>query len=191
MICLIDNYDSFTFNLYQYLGEIDEDIKVFRNDCISIKEIRQLSPTHIVLSPGPGRAENAGICIALVQELSGEFPILGVCLGHQSISLAFGGKVDYAPEIVHGKTSKVINSQKGLLKNLPKEFIAGRYHSLCVPTENLPSCLEVYAKTIDGVIMAFGHKKHPTFGLQFHPESILTPYGKQILENFLKVEVPK
>ena len=189
MICLIDNYDSFTFNLYQYLGEIDPNIKVFRNDKVSVSDIVKLNPKHIILSPGPGRPENAGICVNLIKALSGKIPILGICLGHQAIALAFGGKIDYAPEIVHGKASKIFNLRKGILKSLPKEFKAGRYHSLCVSPENLPDCLEVTALTNDDVIMAVRHIMHPTYGLQFHPESILTKNGKQILKSFLKSRV--
>lgn len=188
MICLIDNYDSFTFNLYQYIGEINPQIKVFRNDSVSIDDIKKLSPTHIVISPGPGRPEDAGICVELVQKLSGHIPILGICLGHQAISLAFGGKVDYAPQILHGKKSKIINLKLGILKDLPDVFEAGRYHSLCVPKSSLPDCLKVHAITNDDIVMAMGHVSHQTYGLQFHPESILTTCGKQILHNFLESE---
>lgn len=188
MMILIDNYDSFTFNLYQYLGEINPNIKVFRNDKITLDEIEKINPDHIILSPGPGRPENAGICVELVKRFSGRIPILGICLGHQAISLAFGSEIIYAPEIVHGKISKILNYQEGILKSLPKEFDAGRYHSLCVSAEQLADCLEIQAITVDKLIMAIKHKQHPTYGLQFHPESILTKHGKQILQSFLKVE---
>lgn len=187
MICLIDNYDSFTFNLYQYLGEINPDIEVFRNDKITVDEVAKLNPSHIVLSPGPGRPENAGICVELVKKLSGTFSILGICLGHQAISLAFGGTIDYAPQIIHGKKSTIKNTGKGILKGLPKEFEAGRYHSLCMSEISVPDCLDIHAKSEDGVIMAVKHKTHSTYGLQFHPESVLTECGKQILKNFLEV----
>lgn len=186
MICLIDNYDSFTYNLYQYLGEMCPDIRVFRNDKITIDEIRAMAPDHIVISPGPGRPEDAGICVDLIRTLSGRIPILGICLGHQAMGLAFGGRIDYAPEIVHGKRWPVKNTKKSLLQDLDERFEAGRYHSLCVAMETLPDTLEPLAETEDGVLMAMRHKIHPTFGLQFHPESILTPDGKKILKRFLE-----
>ena len=186
MICLIDNYDSFTYNLYQYLGEICPDIRVFRNDKITVDDIRALNPDHIVISPGPGRPEDAGICVDLIQAMTGKTPILGICLGHQAMGLAFGGKVDYAPEIVHGKRWQVQNTKKSILSDLDDVFEAGRYHSLCVVAHSLPGTLEPLAETEDGVLMAMRHKTHPTFGLQFHPESILTPDGKMILKRFLE-----
>ncbi|MEX1307357.1 MAG: bifunctional anthranilate synthase component II/anthranilate phosphoribosyltransferase [Eubacteriales bacterium] len=186
MICLIDNYDSFTYNLYQYLGEMCPDIRVIRNDKITIDEIKAMKPDHIVISPGPGRPEDAGICVDLIRELSGKIPILGICLGHQAMGLAFGGTIDYAPEIIHGKRWQVKNTKKGILQDLGEAFEAGRYHSLCVARVNLPDVLEPLAETEDGVLMAMRHKGHPTFGLQFHPESILTPHGKRILKRFLE-----
>jgi len=186
MICIIDNYDSFTYNLYQYLGIIQPDIQVVRNDKVSVADIEAMKPNHIVLSPGPGRPEDAGICVDLVKQMSGTIPILGICLGHQAIGLAFGAKVDYAPEILHGKISHVINLKKGILENTPEVFEAGRYHSLCVPEKTMPKTLECLARTEEGVVMAMRHQTHETYGLQFHPESILTQAGMGILRSFLE-----
>ena len=189
MICLIDNYDSFTYNLYQYLGAICPDIVVVRNDQINGKDVKTMRPSQLVLSPGPGRPETAGICVELVREWTGKIPILGICLGHQAIGVAMGAKIDYAPVIVHGKQSMIYHQNKGILRDLPSGFLGGRYHSLVVKEEGLPDCLEIQAYTADRTIMALTHREHPTFGLQFHPESILTEYGKRLLRNFLNIKM--
>jgi anthranilate synthase component 2 len=187
MILLVDNYDSFSYNLYQMIGVIDHSIKVVRNNKITLDEIRELNPDSIVLSPGPGKPKDAGICIDLVNDFYEEIPILGVCLGHQSIYEAFGGDVSYSKKLVHGKASTVkLNNKNPLFSHLDKEISAGRYHSLSAVKETLPSNLEVIAKSEDGEIMAISDKKYAVYGLQFHPESILTPDGSQIIENFLK-----
>ena len=190
MLLLIDNYDSFTFNLAQYLGELGEDVRVLRNDAIDVAGIRALAPQRIVISPGPGTPDDAGITLALIRELAGAIPILGVCLGHQAIGQAFGGKVVRAREIMHGKTSPVRHRGDGVFAGLPNPFEATRYHSLIVERESLPECLEVTAWTehVDGsfdAIMGLRHKMLPVEGVQFHPESILTPRGHDLLGNFL------
>ena len=185
MILLIDNYDSFSYNLYQLIGEINPEIMVVRNDKISLEQIRQLNPTHIILSPGPGRPQDAGICISLVRNLYKQYPILGVCLGHQSICEAFGGTIGYAKELYHGKTSTISLSESSLFKHLPREINVARYHSLALLSETLPCELRITAVTNDNEIMAVEHKQYPVYGVQFHPESILTPQGKTILKNFL------
>lgn len=184
MILLIDNYDSFSYNLYQIIGQIDEDIKVFRNDKITLDEISELNPSMIVLSPGPGRPEDAGICIDIVKEFYDKIPILGVCLGHQSICMAFGGVISYASELMHGKSSIISLSDDLIFKGLDKEITVGRYHSLSLKDETLPKELKVIARSDDGEIMAVKHEKFNVYGLQFHPESILTPDGLSILTNF-------
>lgn len=184
MILLIDNYDSFSYNLYQLIGQIDDDIKVFRNDKITLDEISELNPSMIVLSPGPGRPEDAGICIDIVKEFYDKIPILGVCLGHQSICMAFGGVISYASELMHGKSSIVSLSDDLIFKGLDKEITVGRYHSLSLKDETLPKELKVIARSDDGEIMAVKHEKFNVYGLQFHPESILTPVGLSILTNF-------
>ncbi len=184
MVLMIDNYDSFTYNLYQYIGEITSNITVYRNDKITIGDIIRLKPKCIIISPGPGRPEQAGIIIDVIKQFNGFIPILGICLGHQAIGFAMGGTIDLAPEVVHGKQSTIFNDRKGIFKNLSQSFKVVRYHSLCIKKENLPSCLEVQAYTEDGIIMAIRHKKFLTFGIQFHPESILSEYGKEILKNF-------
>lgn len=184
MILLIDNYDSFSYNLYQIIGQIDEDIKVFRNDKITLDEISELNPSMIVLSPGPGRPEDAGICMDIVKEFYDKIPILGVCLGHQSICMAFGGVISYASELMHGKSSIVSLSDDLIFKGLDKEITVGRYHSLSLKDETLPKELKVIARSDDGEIMAVKHEKFNVYGLQFHPESILTPDGLSILINF-------
>lgn len=184
MILLIDNYDSFSYNLYQLIGQIDEDINVFRNDKITLDEISELNPSMIVLSPGPGRPEDAGICIDIVKEFYDKIPILGVCLGHQSICMAFGGVISYASELMHGKSSIVSLSDDLIFKGLDKEITVGRYHSLSLKDETLPKELKVIARSDDGEIMAVKHEKFNVYGLQFHPESILTPDGLSILTNF-------
>ena len=186
MILLIDNYDSFTHNLYQLIGEINTDIKVVRNNKITVAEIDALHPNHIIISPGPGNPQQAGICLEVIKKLSGKYPILGVCLGHQAIGEAFGGKVVRAPEIVHGKSDEIyIVKESPLFKGLPNGFTAARYHSLIVKPESLPECLEITAQTQKNEIMALQHKKYPVYGVQFHPESIMTPQGQIILKNFL------
>ncbi|AGF56811.1 anthranilate synthase component 2 [Clostridium saccharoperbutylacetonicum] len=185
MIILIDNYDSFTFNLYQYLSEYAE-TKVFRNDEITIDELEKLSPKGIVISPGPGVPEDAGISIEVIQKLGETIPILGICLGHQSIATAYGGKVIRADEIFHGKTSKVQVKGKDIFEGVPRKIDVMRYHSLIVENSSLPNCLEVIAATIEkNDIMAIKHKEFDVFGLQFHPESIYTPKGKHMIGNFV------
>lgn len=186
MILLIDNYDSFTYNLVQYLGELGASVVVKRNDEIDITGIQKLHPDKIVISPGPCTPQEAGISVPLIQNFSESVPILGVCLGHQSIGAAFGGKIIRAPEIMHGKTSEIIHDGKTIYKSLPNPFVATRYHSLIIEKESLPSELEISAHTKEGVIMGVRHKKYPVEGVQFHPESILTKSGKKLLENFLK-----
>jgi para-aminobenzoate synthetase component 2 len=187
MILVIDNYDSFTFNLVQYLGEMGQELRVFRNDAISLSEVESLAPANIVLSPGPGRPENSGIIIPLIREFAGKIPILGVCLGHQAIGAAFGGDVVQAPQIMHGKTSDIFHDGRTIFSDLPNPFRATRYHSLVVAPETLPACLEVSAKTGDGVIMGLRHRGMTVEGVQFHPESILTETGKKMLSNFLNL----
>ena len=187
MILLIDNYDSFSYNLYQLIGEIRPDLKVIRNDEKTIEEIRKLKPDAIVLSPGPGRPEDAGICISVVKELGAEIPILGVCLGHQSICAAYGGEITYAKKLMHGKTSElVVEEDNKLFQGIDQPIQIGRYHSLAAKEETLPEELKVTARTVDGEIMAVEHRTNPVYGLQFHPESILTPEGKKMLENFFR-----
>ncbi len=186
MILMIDNYDSFTYNLYQYFGEIYSDIKVVRNDCITIEEIEKLAPEAIVISPGPGYPKDAGISVDVIKHFSGKLPILGICLGHQSICEAFGGKIVKADELMHGKSSKIsIDNSSPVFKDLPKDIEAARYHSLIAEHSSLPECLEATAFDSAGQIMAVQHKEHPTYGLQFHPESVLTADGKIIIRNFL------
>ena len=187
MILLLDNYDSFTYNLAQYLGELGCTVEVHRNDKISVEEIARRKPQKIVISPGPCTPQDAGICIELVQKLSGKFPILGVCLGHQAIGEAFGGKVVRAPKIFHGKTSQVHHDGKNIFRKLPDPFTATRYHSLIVERKSLPRTLAITAETEDGTIMGVRHRKHKTEGVQFHPESVLTDAGKQLLKNFLEM----
>jgi anthranilate synthase/aminodeoxychorismate synthase-like glutamine amidotransferase len=187
MILVIDNYDSFTFNLVQYLGEMGQELSVFRNDAISLSEIGSLAPQSIVISPGPGRPENSGVIIPLIREFSGKIPILGVCLGHQAIGAAFGGEVVSAPRIMHGKTSEIFHDGRTIFDGLPNPFPATRYHSLVVSPESLPGCLQISAKTEDGVIMGLRHREMMVEGVQFHPESILTETGKKLLSNFLSL----
>lgn len=187
MILLIDNYDSFSYNLYQYLGTLNPDIRVIRNDEMTVEEVEALAPSHIILSPGPGRPEDAGIIIETVQKLGGKIPILGVCLGHQAICAAYGANIIHAKTLMHGKQSTVTASQDcPLFRGLPAAFPVARYHSLAAEEASLPGVLTVTARTEDGEIMAVQHKTQPVFGLQFHPESVLTPNGMQMLENFLK-----
>lgn len=185
MILIIDNYDSFTYNLVQYLGELGAELVVYRNDQISLEEIADIAPEKIVISPGPCTPNEAGISVALVQHFGGEIPILGVCLGHQSIGQAFGGKIVGAPTIMHGKVSEIHHRGQSIFEGLPEPFIATRYHSLVVERESLPVCLEITAETDDGVIMGLRHRDMAVDGVQFHPESILTGEGKNLLQNFL------
>ena len=187
MILLIDNYDSFSYNLYQLIGMVNPDIKVVRNDACTMEQIMEMKPEAVVLSPGPGRPSDAGICVETVQKLSGSYPILGVCLGHQAICEAFGAKVSYAKELMHGKTSRVyLDCSSRLFRGMNAEINAARYHSLAACRETVPQCLKVTAQADDGEIMAVEHVKYPVYGLQFHPESILTPKGIEIIRNFLK-----
>ena len=189
MILLIDNYDSFSYNLYQLVGEINEDIKVIRNDEMTVEEIRKLNPGRIILSPGPGRPENAGVIVEVVKELGKEIPVLGVCLGHQAICSAFGATVTYAKELMHGKQSEVIFNRECLLfKGCPETSPVARYHSLAADPDTVPEELEVTAVTTDGEVMAVQHVEYPVYGVQFHPESIMTPEGKKMLENFINIE---
>lgn len=187
MILVIDNYDSFTYNLVQYLGELGDEIVVRRNDKTTLDEIEALRPARILISPGPGRPENAGITPDLIRHFSGRLPILGVCLGHQAIGQVFGGRVVRASKVVHGKASEIRHDGKSIFSEVPATFEAGRYHSLIVERESLPACLEVSAETSDGIIMGLRHRELKTEGVQFHPESILTPVGKRILSNFLNL----
>jgi anthranilate synthase/aminodeoxychorismate synthase-like glutamine amidotransferase len=190
MIVMIDNYDSFTYNLVQYLGELGADIRVYRNDAVDVEEVRAMQPAHIVISPGPGDPADAGISKELIRALGPWIPILGVCLGHQCIGEAFGGKVVRAPRLMHGKTSLISHNGEGLFQGIPNPFEATRYHSLIV-AEPLPAGLEGVAYTAEGELMGLRHRQYPIFGVQFHPESILTTAGKQILQNFLTIGVSK
>ena len=188
MILLIDNYDSFSYNLYQYVGELDPDIKVIRNDEMTVEEIKKLNPEKIIVSPGPGRPEDAGIIIEAIQTLGKDIPILGVCLGHQAICAAFGATVTYASRLMHGKQSDAkFDTNCPLFKDCPEVAPVARYHSLAADEKTIPECLKVTAKTLEGEIMAVAHKEYPIYGVQFHPESILTPDGKQMLKNFLEL----
>lgn len=186
MILMIDNYDSFTYNLVQYLGQIGADIKVVRNDVVDVSELKTWDIQAIVISPGPGVPETAGISVSVIQNYSGKLPILGVCLGHQSIGYAFGGKVIRAKRLMHGKTSVITADGKSIYEGIKKPFQAMRYHSLVVSKEGFPDCLEITAESEDGEIMGIRHRGHPTEGIQFHPESIMTPVGKRLLRNFVK-----
>ena len=188
MTLLIDNYDSFSYNLYQLIGEINPDIRVIRNDEMTVPEIRALKPDRVILSPGPGRPEDAGIIMEAARELGNTIPILGVCLGHQAICVAFGGTVTYAKSLMHGKQSGIRRSPGcPLFEGCPEEFPVARYHSLAAAENTLPDCLEVTARTEDGEVMAVQHREYPIFGVQFHPESIMTPEGKRILCNFMRM----
>lgn len=186
MILLIDNYDSFSYNLYQLIGAINPDIKVIRNDEMTVAEIKALKPERIILSPGPGRPENAGVIVEVTKTLGKEIPILGVCLGHQAICAAFGANVTYAKQLMHGKQSEIKADTKAVLfRNCPKTMKVARYHSLAAEKETIPVCLEITALTDDGEVMAVQHREYPIYGVQFHPESIMTPFGRQMLENFI------
>ena len=185
MILMIDNYDSFTYNLVQYLGELGADVRVYRNDQITVAEIQRLAPTKIVISPGPCTPTEAGISCDVIREFAGRVPLLGVCLGHQCIGEVFGGEIVSAPALFHGKTSMIYHDGKTIFRGLPRPFEATRYHSLVIRRETLPDCLELSAETDDGVIMGVRHRELLVEGVQFHPESILTREGKQLLANFL------
>lgn len=187
MILLIDNYDSFTYNLYQYIGVFEPDIKVVRNDRITTAQIREMNPERIILSPGPKAPKDAGICMEVIREFYDKIPILGICLGHQCIGEAFGGTVSYAKAIYHGKQSEITHDGTGLFAGIDSPVAVARYHSLAVQEKDLPDCLNVTAKTEDGEIMAMEHRDYPVFGLQFHPESVYTEHGKRMIENFLAV----
>jgi len=190
MIFMLDNYDSFTYNLVQYLEELGCELQVAQNDRIRVSEVLAMKPDGIVISPGPGRPENAGILIDLITESAGRIPLLGVCLGHQGIALAFGGKIGYAPTVMHGKTSNIRHDGSALFEGIESPFEATRYHSLVVENQSLPDDLTLTAWTEDGVVMGLSHQSWPVFGIQFHPESIMTPSGKQMLRNFLANTAP-
>jgi anthranilate synthase/aminodeoxychorismate synthase-like glutamine amidotransferase len=186
MLLMIDNYDSFTYNLVQYLGELGEEVKVARNDEISLEEVVAMGPQRIVLSPGPCTPNEAGITLEIIGKLAGRIPILGVCLGHQAIGQAFGGKVVRAKQVMHGKTSQIEHSGQGVFRGLPTGFAATRYHSLVIERSSVPECLEITAQSEDGEIMGVRHRQYPVEGVQFHPEAILTEHGHQLLKNFLQ-----
>jgi anthranilate synthase/aminodeoxychorismate synthase-like glutamine amidotransferase len=187
MLLVIDNYDSFTYNLVQYLGELGEDVRVYRNDKITLEEIDEFRPSRIVISPGPCTPKEAGISVEAIRKFGGRMPILGVCLGHQSLAVAYGGEVIRAPRLMHGKTSQITHDGETIYRGLPNPFEATRYHSLIVNPANLPSCFTVSAQTAEGEIMGLRHKTLGVEGVQFHPESILTTVGKDLLRNFLKL----
>jgi anthranilate synthase component II len=186
-VLLVDNYDSFTYNLYQYLGELGADMTVVRNDALTVEAALRRRDDRIVISPGPGTPDQAGISVALVRAAAGRVPVLGVCLGHQSLGQAYGGRVVRAPAPMHGKTSEIHHDGRGLFHGLPSPFVATRYHSLVVARDSVPACLEVTAWTADGLVMGLRHREHALLGVQFHPESILTAPGKELLRNFLEV----
>jgi anthranilate synthase/aminodeoxychorismate synthase-like glutamine amidotransferase len=187
MILMIDNYDSFTYNLVQYLREMSADIRVARNDALTVADVEALAPQAIVISPGPGRPEHAGICCDVIRTFSGRVPLLGVCLGHQAIGLTFGATVVHAKRLMHGKTSEITTDGKGIFNGISKPITVMRYHSLAVAEATLPPELIVTARAEDGEVMGLRHREHPTEGIQFHPESIMTPMGKKLLRNFLKI----
>ena len=187
MIVMIDNFDSFTYNLVQYLRELESPVTVFRNNAVSVSELEALHPSGIVISPGPGRPESAGVTLEVLKQFSGKIPILGVCLGHQSIAAAFGGEVVPAKRLMHGKTSQITADGETVYKGIRSPFQAMRYHSLAVSKASLPQCLYVTSEAEDGEIMGIRHKTHSTEGIQFHPESIMTPVGKRLLRNFLQI----
>lgn len=187
MILMIDNYDSFTYNLVQYLGVLGADVKVRRNDQTSLEEIEAMGPERLVISPGPGVPQSSGIIVPTVQRFYRQVPILGVCLGHQAVAVAFGGRIVRATKLMHGKVSQIYHNGRGVFRDVPDPFIATRYHSLAVDRKSLPSCLEISARVEDGEIMGLSHRDYPVHGIQFHPESILTKEGMHILENFLSL----
>jgi anthranilate synthase/aminodeoxychorismate synthase-like glutamine amidotransferase len=188
MLVMIDNYDSFTYNLVQYLRQMGEEVVVYRNDAFELQDLENDNIKGIVISPGPGSPASAGLSILVIQRFSGKKPILGICLGHQAIAEAFGGKIISAKKIMHGKTSMITSDGKNIFKGIAKPFPAMRYHSLAVSREHLPACLDITAQTDDGEIMGIRHRDHPTEGIQFHPESIMTPVGKRLLRNFINKE---
>ena len=191
MILLIDNYDSFSYNLFQLVGEIEPDIKVIRNDEMTVEEIKALHPDRIILSPGPGRPEDAGVIIGIAKTLAKKIPTLGVCLGHQAICAAYGAEITYAKQLMHGKQSQVkFDASCPIFKDIPPVAPVARYHSLAANPATIPQCLKIAAETDDGEIMAVQHKAYPVFGVQFHPESIMTPDGRQMLKNFLEIQKP-
>lgn len=188
MILMIDNYDSFTYNLVQYIGEINEDIEVYRNDKITVEEVFEKKPTHIVVSPGPKTPLEAGISVDIIKKCPPSIPLLGVCLGHQSMAYAYGGEVIRAPYLMHGKVSRIsVDQESKIFKGVPSNLIATRYHSLIINQDTLPDCFSITSETEDGIIMAMEHKEQPLFGLQFHPESIRTDHGKTMIKNFLEI----
>ena len=186
MVLMIDNYDSFTFNLVQYLEELGAEVRVFRNDELTLEAIEKLAPSHVVLSPGPCTPNEAGITLQAIERLAGRVPMLGVCLGHQAIGQAFGGKVVRARQVMHGKTSRIRHDENGVFKTIPNSFIATRYHSLVVERSSLPACLEISAESEDGEIMGLRHRQLAVEGVQFHPEALLTEHGHKLLKNFIK-----
>ncbi|MBI5670272.1 MAG: aminodeoxychorismate/anthranilate synthase component II [Chloroflexi bacterium] len=190
MILVIDNYDSFTYNLVQLMGELGADLRVVRNDQVTLADVRAMQPAHIVISPGPGTPDDAGVSLDVIRELGATTPILGVCLGHQAIGQAYGGVVSRAPRLMHGKTSLIYHKGDGMFSGVPTPFEATRYHSLIVEEQSLPDCLAITAFTDQGEIMGLRHRQYPVYGVQFHPESILTQFGTRILQNFLDVKVP-
>jgi anthranilate synthase component 2 len=190
MIAMIDNYDSFTYNLVQYLAELGAEVRVFRNDEVTLGALEALAPSHVVLSPGPGTPDDAGITLALIERLGGRVPLLGVCLGHQAIGQAFGGRVVRARRVMHGKTCRIRHDRKGVFENVADEFIATRYHSLVVERETLPACLAVTAQSEDGEIMGLRHRSLAVEGVQFHPEALLTEHGHTMLQNFIEGRRP-
>jgi anthranilate synthase/aminodeoxychorismate synthase-like glutamine amidotransferase len=190
MVLMIDNYDSFTFNLVQYLGELGAEVRVFRNDELSVEKIGSLSPSHIVISPGPCTPNEAGITLETIERLAGRIPILGVCLGHQAIGQAFGGKVVRAKQVMHGKVSRIRHDKRGVFSNVPDDFVATRYHSLVVERDSLPACLEISAESEDGEIMGLRHRTERLEGVQFHPEALLTEHGHKLLQNFIQGGTP-
>jgi anthranilate synthase/aminodeoxychorismate synthase-like glutamine amidotransferase len=185
MVLMIDNYDSFTFNLVQYLSELGAEVRVVRNDELTVESIETMAPSHLVLSPGPCTPNEAGITLQTIERLAGRIPILGVCLGHQAIGQAFGGKVVRAKQVMHGKVSRVRHDEKGLFRKIPNDFVATRYHSLVVERSSLPACLEISAQSEDGEIMGLRHRQLAVEGVQFHPEALLTQHGHRLLQNFL------
>jgi anthranilate synthase component 2 len=189
MLLMLDNYDSFTWNLVQYLGELGAVVKVVRNDAITVDEVEALSPTHVVISPGPCTPSEAGISVPLIRRLAGKIPILGVCLGHQAIGQAFGGRVIRAQRVMHGKLSSIVHDQRGVFAEIPSPFNATRYHSLAIERSSLPASLDITATADDGEIMAVRHRELPVEGVQFHPEAILTEHGRKLLDNFLATTV--
>jgi anthranilate synthase component II len=191
MILLIDNYDSFTYNLWHYLGEVGQTVEVRRNDAISVDEVLAMAPDGIVISPGPCDPDQAGICLELVERAAGRIPLLGVCLGHQSIGQAFGGKIVRAPKCMHGKVSTITHTGKGVFKDIPDSFTATRYHSLTIQPDSMPDCLEITAHSEDGVIQGVQHRELPVYGVQFHPESIMSEHGHDLLRNFVELSQTK